>query len=107
MAQILGVSIDVTKLTKSRFITGKKGTYANIQIALNDEKDQFGNDCSVWESQSKEERDAKTPKNFLGNGKIIWSSEANNAPSQCNVQTSTNNAPFQSGFEIVDISLPF
>ena len=93
MAQILGVSIDVTKLTKSRFITGKKGTYANIQIALNDEKDQFGNDCSVWESQTKEERDAKAPKNKLGNGKIIWSSEA-------------NNAPVQSGLEVAD-DLPF
>ena len=93
MAQILGVSIDVTKLTKSRFITGKKGTYANIQIAFNDEKDQFGNDCSVWESQTKEERNAKTPKNFLCNGKIIWSSEA-------------NNGPVQSGVEVVD-DLPF
>lgn len=75
MAKILNVSINVDKITKSKLIKGKKGTYLSLNIAVNDEKDQFDNDCSVWENQSKEERDSKTLKNYLGNGKVIWSNE--------------------------------
>jgi hypothetical protein len=75
MAKLIALSIDVTKFDKSKLVKGKKGTYANITISVNDEEDQFGNDVSVWESQSKEERDAKENRNFLGNGKTIWSSE--------------------------------
>ena len=77
MAKILNVSINVDKITKSKLIKGKKGTYLSLNIAVNDEKDQFDNDCSVWENQSKEERDSKTLKNYLGNGKVIWSNEEN------------------------------
>lgn len=75
MAKLIALSIDVAKFDKSKFVTGKKGTYANITISVNDEADQFGNDVSVWESQTKEERDEKANRNFLGNGKTIWSSE--------------------------------
>lgn len=70
---ILGVSVDVTKLDKTKFITGKKGgVYANLTIFVNNEKDQYGNDCSVTQSQTKEERDAKAKSVFVGNGKINW-----------------------------------
>ena len=93
MAQILNISINVEKINKAKLIKGKKGTYLSLNIAINDEKDQFENDCSAWENQSKEERDSKAPKNFLGNGKIIWSTQA-------------NNAEVQSGFEVAD-DLPF
>jgi hypothetical protein len=75
MSKLIAVSIDVTKLDKSRFVVGKKGTYANITINLNDEPDQFNNDASVWEGQTEEERKAKAERNYLGNGKVVWSSE--------------------------------
>jgi hypothetical protein len=74
MAQILSASIDVMKIDKTKLIKGEKGTYLNIQIAINDEKDQYGNDCSVSINQTKEERENKEPKIYLGNGKIVWSS---------------------------------
>lgn len=93
MSKILSVSIDVTKLDKSKLIQGKKGTYANLQIAVNDEKDQFGNDCSVWISQTKEEREANTPKQYLGNGKIVWSGgQKQSAPDNSSVVD--DNLPF-------------
>ena len=88
MSKILSVSIDVTKIDKSKLIQGKKGTYANLQISVNDEKDQFGNDCSVWISQTKEERESKTPKQYLGNGKIVWSSGGQSAPGNSSVDDS-------------------
>jgi hypothetical protein len=59
MGQLIAISIDVTKLDKSKLVKGKKGTYANITVSVNDEDDQFGNNTSVWESQTKEERDDK------------------------------------------------
>jgi len=70
MGKIINVKIDVTKLDKNKFFKGKKGTYANVTVAENmDGESEYGDTHYVFESQSKEERDAKTPKNYLGNGK--------------------------------------
>ena len=70
MGKIINVKVDVTKLDKSKFFVGKKGTYANITVAENmDGESEYGDTHYVFESQSKEERDAKTPKTYLGNGK--------------------------------------
>lgn len=81
MAQIISVSIDLNKLDKSRIITGKNGAkYYNITINVNDDKDQYGNDASVITSQTQEERQAKAPKTYLGNGRVVWSN--NSTPAQ-------------------------
>lgn len=75
MAQLISASIDVSKISKDKLIKGEKGTYLNITISINDEVDQYGNQAGIYESQSKEEREAKEKKNYLGNGKIAWSSD--------------------------------
>jgi len=80
MAQLISASIDVTKISKDKLIKGDKGTYLNITIAINDEVDQFGNQAGIYESQTKEQREAKEKKNYLGNGKISWSSDGATAP---------------------------
>ncbi len=86
MAQLFSASIDVTKFTKDKFVKGKKGTYANVTISINDEPDQFGNILTITESQTQEEREAKAPKIYLANGKLVWSKEggstANQTPSE-------------------------
>ena len=70
MGKIINVKIDVTKLDKDKFFVGKKGTYANVTVAENmDGESEYGDTHYVYEQQSKEEREAKTPKNYLGNGK--------------------------------------
>ena len=69
MAKLISLSIDVTKLDKSRFYQGKKGTYANLDVWIEDEADQYGNDAGVSESQTKEAREAKAKRNYVGNGK--------------------------------------
>ena len=96
MSKLIAVSIDVTKLDKSRFVTGKKGTYANITISLNDEPDQYNNDASVWEGQTEEERKAKADRNFLGNGKVVWSSDGQpqQGKTQSSVKEEVNDLPF-------------
>ena len=57
---------------RDRIYVGKKGKYLPITITLNDEVDQFGNQGPVVVEQTKEERDAKAPKTYLGNVKVVW-----------------------------------
>lgn len=99
MAQLISASIDVTKISKDKLVKGEKGTYLNITIAINDEIDQYGNQAGIYESQSKEERESKAKKNYLGNGKIAWSSEggstAKSAPAPAPTPTvEEDNLPF-------------
>ena len=75
MAQIINLSIDLTKIDKSKIKESNGKKWYNLQVSINDEKDKFDNDGAVWENQTKEERDAKKPKNYLGNAKVSWSSE--------------------------------
>jgi hypothetical protein len=72
MALILATSINLNEIPKDKIIVGKKGKYLPISITPNDELDQFGNQGPVIVSQTKEEREAKTPKVYLGNVKLVW-----------------------------------
>ena len=71
MATIINASIDVTKIPKEALVTGKKGTYANVTVFINDET-RFGNNASIAMSMSKEEREAGQEKVWLGNGKVVF-----------------------------------
>ena len=72
MASIIKTSINLSEIPKDKVIIGKKGKYLPISITLNDELDQFGNQGPVIVSQSKEEREAKQAKTYLGNVKLVW-----------------------------------
>ena len=71
MATIINASIDVTKIPKESLIKGKKGTYANITMFINDET-RYGNNASVAMSMSKEEREEGKEKIWLGNGRVVF-----------------------------------
>lgn len=94
MAKLLSVSVDVSKIDKSKLIKGKKGSYANITISVNDEDDQFGNNVSLWEAQTEEQRKAKENRNFLGNGKIIWSNDPTSASDKLQEEDGGDDLPF-------------
>ena len=72
MAGIIKTSINLSNIPKEKIINGKKGKYLPIAISVNDEPDQFGNQGPVTVDQTKEERDAKTQKTYLGNCKVVW-----------------------------------
>ena len=72
MAGIIKTSINLAKIPKDKIIDGAKGKYLPITITVNDEVDQFGNHGPVVVSQSKEERDIKTEKVYLGNAQVVW-----------------------------------
>ena len=77
MASIIKTSIDLTKIDKTKIISGAKGKYLPISLTLNDELDQFGNQGPVIIEQSKEEREAKVAKVYLGNCKVVWTNGEN------------------------------
>ena len=44
----------------------------SLQIGINDETSQYGTNVSVSVSQTKEERESKKDKFYIGNGKCFW-----------------------------------
>jgi hypothetical protein len=71
MGALIKMSINLDAIDKSKLIKGKKGTYANLILSVNDES-RFGNNCSIAVDQTKEEREAKTAKTYIGNGSVVW-----------------------------------
>ena len=73
MSALINVSLRVDKLPKEKFVQGKDGAvYYNFTVSVNDESNQFGQNVSLTDSQTKEEREAKKPKMYLGNGNVVW-----------------------------------
>ena len=73
MSALINVSLRVDKLPKEKFVQGKDGAvFYNFTVAVNDESNQWGQNVSLTDSQTKEEREAKKPKSYLGNGNVIW-----------------------------------
>ena len=72
MASIITQSIDVTKITKSKLRDGK---YLDITTNVEDATNKFGQNVSTYESQTKEEREAKTKRTYIANGKVVWTED--------------------------------
>jgi hypothetical protein len=73
MSALLNVSLRVDSLPKEKFVMGKDGkVFYNFTVAINDEANQFGQNVSAYDSQTKEEREAKKPKAYIGNGNVLW-----------------------------------
>jgi hypothetical protein len=77
MASIIKASINLSEIPADKIITGKKGKYLPITITINDELDQFNNQGPIVVAQTKEERDAKQKKTYLGNVQVVWTNGDN------------------------------
>jgi hypothetical protein len=77
MASIIKASLNLSEIPKDKVIVGKKGKYLPITITLNDEVDQFGNQGPIVVAQTKEEREAKQAKTYLGNVQVVWTNGDN------------------------------
>ena len=70
MADLLSISINLSKLDKNRFTTDKNGNkWLNLSGWLNDQQDEYGNYGFVTHTPTKAERDAKERLQILGNFK--------------------------------------
>ena len=73
MSTLVNASIRVDKLPKEKFVIGKDGAvFYNFTISISDETNQWGQNVSITDSQTQEEREAKKAKNYIGNGKVVW-----------------------------------
>ena len=50
--------------------------YVNLSVVVNDETNQWGQNVAVTLAQTKEDREAKVAKQYVGNGKVVWTNEA-------------------------------
>lgn len=92
MASLINLNINVENLPKEKFVKGKKGVYYNLTISVNDETNQFGQNVSAFDSQTKEEREAKKPKQYIGNGKVFWTDgKSTKAQQEAQPQDNDNN----------------
>lgn len=53
-------------------IKQEDGTYKYYTASINDELDKFGNNVAITLQQTKEQREAKEKKVYVGNGKVAW-----------------------------------
>lgn len=73
MSSLVTISLDLSKIDKSRIVEGKNGAkYLDLTISVNDETNDYGKNASVYHSQTKEERDQKSSKSYVGGGKVVW-----------------------------------
>ena len=69
----INLSIDVTKIDKSKLFSGKKGTYldATVFVDLHD-LDQYGQSGMITQAVSKDEKAQGVKGAILGNAKVFW-----------------------------------
>lgn len=49
---------------------GEKGL--EITVSISDESNQWGQNVSAYVSQTKEQREEKKPRFYVGNGSVFW-----------------------------------
>ena len=74
-------------------IKDRNGKYKNYMVSVSDEVDQYGNNVAMYVEQTKEEREAKVKRQYVGNGRVIWTDGK--------IETAPNpNAPKEAGIDI-------
>ncbi len=105
MASILKANLNLAAIPKDKIYKGKKGSYLPITITINDELGNYGDNGPIIVEQSKEEREAKADKTYLGNVKVVWTNGTNvaTAPREGGAVA----PPPQAAPAAVDDDLPF
>ena len=97
MATIINHYIDLTKVDKSRL---REGKFLQVTTVVNDET-KYGNNVGTYESLSKEEKDSGKKRNYIGNGKVVWTDGAISVADKEAAVSSANGTPAK------DEDLPF
>lgn len=76
----IGVNLSKIEENSAKITTDKKGNkWINLTVVIGDKADNYGNDSQVNINQSKEERESKVNKVFVGSGKTVYDSDKKNA----------------------------
>lgn len=72
MSELINVGICLSDIPKDRIKRAENGkVYANIVVSERREPDQYGNTHTIYMYQTKEERDAKANRSYIGQGKTV------------------------------------
>ena len=104
MASILKANLNLAAIPKDKIYKGKTGSYLPITITINDELGNYGDNGPIIVEQSKEEREAKADKTYLGNVKVVWTNGTNVATAPREGATAP---PPQAAPAAADDDLPF
>ena len=58
--------------TLLKTVTAKGENGVSITISTSDDSNQYGQNVTSFVSQTKEQREAKANKYYVGNGKVFW-----------------------------------
>ena len=53
-------------------IKDKDGNWKNYTIEIKDQTDKYGNNVTMFVQQTKEERENKSSRTYIANGKVFW-----------------------------------
>ena len=73
--RIISASIDLSKIDKSRIVEKDGKKFYNLTIIVNDTPNKYGQYVGITTEQTKEERERKENKTYLGNGKTVYNKE--------------------------------
>lgn len=72
MAALIEININLDKLKKEHIVQGEKGKYYRMTLSVGDEVNDYNQNISVYDVQTKEQRENKEKKHFLGGGITFW-----------------------------------
>lgn len=73
MAAIVSIMVNLDKIPTEEIRTSKAGNrYVNLDLMINDKTGRYGDNASISVRQTRDQRDAREPKIFVGNGKVVW-----------------------------------
>ena len=90
--RLIAVSVDVSKIDKTKLHRGQKGTYLDVILMPRD--DQYGNHYMAVQSLPKEDRDRGERGAILGNGKFLGESRPKQDNTLPPIDSDEDNLPF-------------
>lgn len=99
MSGIISIGIN-----KDKIQFNDKG-WANVSIYVENDTDGYGQNVSAAMSQTKEQREAKEPRTYIGNGKVVFTNDGTMVVAERRDEGVTAAQQSQAGRETPD--LPF
>lgn len=91
-------------LNKDKIQFNDKG-WANVTLFVDNETNEYGQNVSAVMEQSKEQREAKEARTYIGNGKVVFTNDGSLVAAERKEQGVTAQEQSQAGRETPD--LPF
>ena len=88
------LKIPANKLKVRKLKNGNKATFCNLILSERMNPDDYGNTHTVFVSQTKEERESKAPKIYIGSAKLIGDEVAKENPFKNLEAETTDVEPF-------------